>query len=59
MVLRDLLVGKPGFPDVRLRWSPDPESCHVVEWGARTPFGGDDVLRGRFYGYREEVLGQF
>ncbi|MFH7336623.1 DUF6302 family protein [Streptomyces hygroscopicus] len=32
--MRDALDGRPGFPDVRVRWSTDPEVCHRVEWGA-------------------------
>ncbi|GAA3376301.1 hypothetical protein GCM10020367_47450 [Streptomyces sannanensis] len=45
-----MLVGSPGFPAVRLRWSPDPDVCHTVEWGELAP-PADDAVRGRFYGY--------
>lgn len=51
LAVRALLVGRPGFPDVRLRWSADLDVCHNVEWGERPPEWGDSE-RGRFYGYR-------
>jgi hypothetical protein len=58
LAIRALLLGHPGFPDVRLRWSPDPDCCHVVEWGARAPLSDDDEVRGRFYGYSDHAIAQ-
>ncbi|MFJ6014433.1 DUF6302 family protein [Streptomyces sp. NPDC092952] len=54
--VRDALRGTPGFPDVRLRWSPYEDACHVVAWGERAP--EDDELQGRFYGYSAEAITQ-
>lgn len=58
LAVRALLRGQAGFPDVRLRWSPYADTCHVVEWGERPP-GGDDAARGRFYGYSAEAIAAF
>jgi hypothetical protein len=55
VAVRDLLSGRLGFPDVRVRWSPYPDTCHVVEWGG-TPPDGDDIACGRFYGYSEAAI---
>ncbi|WP_369228784.1 DUF6302 family protein [Streptomyces sp. R21] len=60
--VRDVLLEQPGFPDPRLRWSPYPDTCHVVEWGERPPtlWGDcDDVTLGRFYGYSEDAIARF
>ncbi|MGA5124416.1 DUF6302 family protein [Streptomyces pseudogriseolus] len=57
MAARDLLDGRPGFPDLRVRWSPYRDTCHVVEWGAQPP--ADDVSRGRFYGYSPKSIADF
>jgi hypothetical protein len=54
----DLLTGRRGFPDVRVRWSPYSDTCHVVEWGESAPEGSDEA-RGRFYGYREAAITEF
>jgi hypothetical protein len=35
--LHTALVGRPGFPDVRMHWSTCPSTCHVVEWGEHAP----------------------
>ncbi|MER5613903.1 DUF6302 family protein [Streptomyces sp. NPDC002215] len=51
---RFLLAGRPGFPDLRVRWSPYRDTCHTVEWGAPSPeWWVDDATTGRFYGYSE------
>ncbi|MFD8117534.1 DUF6302 family protein [Streptomyces microflavus] len=31
--VRDLLLGRPGFPDLRVKWSPHTDTGFVVEWG--------------------------
>lgn len=54
----DLLTGRHGFPDVRVRWSPYADTSHVVEWGEIAP-EGSDAARGRFYGYREAAITAF
>ncbi|MGW5925209.1 DUF6302 family protein [Streptomyces anulatus] len=59
LVARSLLRGRPGFPDVRLSWSPYPDCCHVVRWGAPVPYEDDPVAEGRFYGYSKEALATF
>ncbi|OIJ86419.1 DUF6302 family protein [Streptomyces colonosanans] len=57
---RDLLAGRPGFPDLRVRWSADHDACHTVEWGDPAPRRWeDDALRGRFYGYSEDAIAAF
>ncbi|MEV0982130.1 DUF6302 family protein [Streptomyces sp. NPDC049915] len=58
VAIRDLLSGQPGFPDVRVGWSPYRDSSHVVEWGGRPP-PSDDVERGLFYGYRPDAIAAF
>ncbi|MFJ2745412.1 DUF6302 family protein [Streptomyces sp. NPDC087440] len=50
------LLGQPGFPDVRVRWSHSPDTCHSVEWGDRPPPGDDDTACGLHYGYRADVI---
>ncbi|GGV63268.1 hypothetical protein GCM10010277_69280 [Streptomyces longisporoflavus] len=62
LLVRDLVLAQPGFPDPRLRWSPYPDTCHIVEWGARPPaYRGpvDDITLGRFYGYSEQAIARF
>ncbi|MFI2434604.1 DUF6302 family protein [Streptomyces sp. NPDC018693] len=56
--LHDALMGRPGFPRLRVRWSTCPSTCHVVEWGEDAP-DDDDTARGRFYGYSEQAIGAF
>lgn len=34
---RALLDTLPGFPGVRVRWSPYRDNCHTVEWGEPAP----------------------
>lgn len=51
--VRDLLCGRTGFPDVRVRPVPTPNVPHWrVEWGAPPPLGppGSEALLS-FYGY--------
>jgi hypothetical protein len=52
------LENKPGFPHLRIEYSPYREACHSVVWGGLSPESGDRA-RGRFYGYRESVLGKY
>ncbi|UQA95709.1 DUF6302 family protein [Streptomyces halobius] len=59
LAVRAVLAGRPGFPDVRLRWSPYLDACHVVEWGERPPVHEDDAAHGRFYGYSAEAIARF
>lgn len=56
MTVRRLLLDRPGFPDVRLRWSPYADSCHTVEWGAPAPNVHDPAALGEFYGYSAEAI---
>ena len=49
------LEGRPGFPSVRIDYSPYRDACHCVCWGEQPPEEDDNAI-GRFYGYREEVL---
>ncbi|MGW7090073.1 DUF6302 family protein [Streptomyces sp. NPDC054871] len=60
--VRDVLREAPGFPDVRVGWSPYPDTCRVVEWGERPPSlwtQYDDVTLGRFYGYSDAAIARF
>lgn len=50
------LFGRPGFPSVRIDYSPYRDACHSVQWGEQAPDTDDPKEGGRFYGYREEVL---
>jgi len=50
------LLGRPGFPSVRIHYSPSRNACHSVCWGEQPPEGEDNKRIGRFYGYREDVL---
>ncbi|WP_409239766.1 DUF6302 family protein [Streptomyces sp. PA5.6] len=62
LAVRDALRGLPGFPDVRLRWSPWPDTAHNVEWGERPPWlwgCHDDAVLGRFYGYSEAAINRY
>ncbi|MFD8952794.1 DUF6302 family protein [Streptomyces xanthophaeus] len=56
MAVLRLLAGRPGYPNLRLRWSPSPDACHVVEWGEPPPHWGDDAQCGQFYGYAEAAI---
>ncbi|MFJ8980448.1 DUF6302 family protein [Streptomyces sp. NPDC102282] len=60
--VRDLLLAQADFPDLRLRWSPYPDTCLVVEWGEQPPslWGDRDAATlGRFYGYNEAAIAAF
>lgn len=55
-----LLAEQPGFPHLRVRWSPFRDTCHTVEWGDPAPeWWEDDAVSGRFYGYSEEAIAAF
>ncbi|MFJ4686222.1 DUF6302 family protein [Streptomyces sp. NPDC088789] len=57
---RNLLAERPGFPDLRIRWSPCLDICHTVRWGQPAPaWWEDDVVFGRFYGYSEAAIASF
>jgi hypothetical protein len=56
MAVRALLTGRPGFPGVRLRWSPFADACHSVEWGAAAPEVDDAETLGQFYGYSADAI---
>ncbi|MFH9295790.1 DUF6302 family protein [Streptomyces sp. NPDC017520] len=57
---RCLLMDQPGFPDLRVRWSPYRDTCHTVEWGDAAPeWWEDDAVFGRFYGYSESAITSF
>ncbi|MFF4456800.1 DUF6302 family protein [Streptomyces goshikiensis] len=55
MAVRDALADRPGFPSLRVRWSPHVDTCHTVDWGAPAP-AWDDATRGRFYGYSNTAI---
>ncbi|MFJ2906228.1 DUF6302 family protein [Streptomyces sp. NPDC091279] len=59
---RDLHATVPvGFPDLRVRWSPDADTCHPVRWGDPAPRyweGGDDA-EGRHHGYSDDAIAAF
>jgi hypothetical protein len=57
LAAKAVLDGRPGFPDLRVRWSPYRDTCHVVECGEIPP--DDDAERGRFYGYSAEAISTF
>ncbi|MEU0853790.1 DUF6302 family protein [Streptomyces flaveolus] len=57
--LRYALLGRPGFPAVRVQWSKDHSVCHNVMWGEAPPDTDDDQARGRFYGYTEQAIDRF
>ncbi|MET9184961.1 DUF6302 family protein [Streptomyces tendae] len=60
MAARDLLDNQPGFPNLRVRWSPYGDTCHTVEWGDPAPeWWEDDAVLGRFYGYSEGAISAF
>ncbi|MGW0844175.1 DUF6302 family protein [Streptomyces sp. NPDC002787] len=48
--IRHLLLGRPGFWDLRMYLSPWDDTCHVLRWG-HEPRSDDPVYLGRFYGY--------
>lgn len=58
--VRGLLLEQPGFPDLRVRWSPYRDTCHTVEWGDAPPeWWEDDAVFGRFYGYSKSAITSF
>ncbi|MEV3853054.1 DUF6302 family protein [Streptomyces sp. NPDC050095] len=58
--VRTLLSVVSGFPRLRIRWSPYPDTCHTVEWGEPgPPWWADDVTCGRFYGYSSNAIADF
>ncbi|MCZ0973715.1 DUF6302 family protein [Streptomyces albulus] len=60
MAARSLLKDRPGFPRLRVRWSPYRDTCHTVEWGDPAPdWWVADAVAGHFYGYREEAIAAF
>lgn len=60
MATRRLLEDQPGFPSLRVRWSPYRDTCHTVEWGAPAPeWWEDDAVFGRFYGYSESAIAAY
>lgn len=60
MATRHLLDTQPGFPNLRVRWSPYRDTCHTVEWGEPAPgWWEDDSVFGRFYGYSEAAIAAF
>ncbi|MCZ4118114.1 DUF6302 family protein [Streptomyces sp. H39-S7] len=60
MAARGLLADQAGFPNLRLRWAPHPDTCHTIEWGDPAPeWWEDDAVFGRFYGYSESAITSF
>ncbi|MCG8970205.1 DUF6302 family protein [Streptomyces sp. CL12-4] len=57
--LHYVLMGRAGFPAVRVQWSTDRSVCHNVEWGEAPPDTDDDQVRGHFYGYSEQAIDRF
>jgi hypothetical protein len=59
--LRDALIGRPGFPHVRVHWSRFRSVCHVVAWGEQPPATceDDDRVWGAHYGYSEQAIQNF
>lgn len=62
-----LLAGHPGFPNLRVEVSHDPEAVDNVLWGDEEPslppfeasdldWACSDVTEGRFYGYSEAAI---
>ncbi|MFI1677568.1 DUF6302 family protein [Streptomyces sp. NPDC020607] len=61
LAVRYALRAFPGFPDVRLRWSPWPDPHHV-EWGEKPSWlwsCQDDAVLGRFYGYSDAAIARY
>lgn len=59
MAVRALLMGRPGFYRLRLRWSPYADACHSVEWGADAPDEDDAQTLGRFCGYSADAIARY
>ncbi|WP_433855504.1 DUF6302 family protein [Streptomyces kronopolitis] len=57
---RALLGAVPGFPGLRVRWSPYRDTCHTVEWGEPPPqWWEEDEIFGRFFGYSDTAIADF
>ncbi|MEV6565929.1 DUF6302 family protein [Streptomyces kronopolitis] len=57
---RVLLGTVPGFPDLRVRWSPYRDTCHTVQWGEPAPqWWEEDAVFGQFFGYSAEAIADF
>ncbi|MGW7572393.1 DUF6302 family protein [Streptomyces sp. NPDC054765] len=57
---RALLGTVPGFPGLRVRWSPFRDTCHTVVWGEPAPqWWEEDVVFGRFFGYSVVAIADF
>ncbi|MFD3978219.1 DUF6302 family protein [Streptomyces griseus] len=56
VAVRRLLIGRCGFPDVRLSWSPYEDACHSVRWGAPPPAEDTCVADGWHYGYSDRAI---
>lgn len=54
--VRAVLTQRPGYPQARVRWVPEPDCYAVVEWGSHIPQSADRADRGRFYGYHDRAL---
>ncbi|WP_432156792.1 DUF6302 family protein [Streptomyces sp. bgisy153] len=57
--IRRLLLGRPGFWDLRMTLSPWVDTCHVLRWGNEPPHAGDDAALGRFYGYSTSAIAAY
>jgi hypothetical protein len=59
------LKGNPGFPNLRIVDGRPSQCMHNVEWGDQQPQcdtdlrTGDDVERGRYFGYSEWAIEKF
>ncbi|MEU3315817.1 DUF6302 family protein [Streptomyces sp. NPDC006662] len=58
LAVQEALDGQPGFPSLRIRWSPYSDTCHTVDWGAVPP-PCCDTARGHFYGYSSKAVHEF
>ncbi|GAU70595.1 putative hypothetical protein [Streptomyces sp. NBRC 110611] len=57
---RALLSTVPGFPNLRIRWSPYRDTRHTVEWGEPgLPWWESDEVFGSFYGYSDSAIAAF
>ncbi|AVZ70947.1 hypothetical protein SLUN_00355 [Streptomyces lunaelactis] len=58
LAIRDLLLGRPGFPQPRVRLTSSQNRPHwVVEWGERAPdVRASSTDRYHFYGYSDIAI---
>ncbi|MFI9755797.1 DUF6302 family protein [Streptomyces collinus] len=56
--IRRLLLGRPGFWDLRMALSPREDTCHTLRWG-HEPQYDDPAYLGRFYGYCPAAISAF